>query len=71
MFLVMQAEAALKANQFVVRDSKLAKHREQLLSLLSVEPGLVLMNVPKAHSASAKVMHPLAKYLLGPSAERL
>ena len=53
------------------RDSKLAKQCEQLLSLHSVEPGLVLMNVPEGHSASAKVTHPPVKYLLDPSAESL
>ncbi|KAL0020177.1 hypothetical protein WJX79_002775 [Trebouxia sp. C0005] len=49
-----QAEAELEANKAVIRDSQLAKHREQLLSFSSVEPGLVLMSVPEGHSASAK-----------------
>ena len=55
----------------VVRDSKLAKHREQLLSFHSVEPGLVLMNVPEGNSAFAKVTHHSVKYLVDPSAESL
>ena len=67
----MQAESELKANKHVIRDSQLAKHREQLLSMSSLEPGLVLMSVPKGHSASAKVSHPSAMYLLEPSAECL
>ncbi|DBA77010.1 TPA: hypothetical protein ACH3X1_009600 [Trebouxia sp. C0004] len=49
-----QAEAELQANRNVIRDSKLAKLREQLLSFSSLEPGLVLMSVPEGHSASAK-----------------
>ncbi|KAL0018907.1 hypothetical protein WJX77_006691 [Trebouxia sp. C0004] len=49
-----QAEAELEANRSVIKDSKVAKHREQLLSFSSLEPGLVLMSVPKGHSASAK-----------------
>ncbi len=70
-FLFMQAEAELEANKNVIRDSKLAKHREQLLSFSSLDPGLVLMSVPEGHSASAKVTHPSAKYLVEPSAECL
>ncbi|KAL0050731.1 hypothetical protein WJX82_005996 [Trebouxia sp. C0006] len=49
-----QAEAELEANKHVVRDSKLAKLREQLLSFHSLESGIVLMNVPEGRSASAK-----------------
>ncbi|KAA6419968.1 MAG: hypothetical protein FRX49_10158 [Trebouxia sp. A1-2] len=56
-----QAEAELEANKAVIRDSQLAKHREQLLSFSSVEPGLVLMSVPEGHSASAKALSMTAK----------
>jgi hypothetical protein len=52
-------------------DSKLAKHREQLLSFHSLEPGLVLMNVPEGHAASAKVTQRSAKYSVDPPAESL
>ncbi len=66
MSALMQAEAELKANKGVIRDSQLAKFREALLSMSILDPGLVLQSVPRGHSASAKVTHFIAKHLLNP-----
>ncbi len=68
---LMQAEAELKANKGVIRDSQVAKIREALLSMSILDPGLVLQSVPKGHSASAKVNYLVAKHLLLPFAECL
>ena len=64
----MQAESELRANKQVIKDNQLAKCREALLPMAMLEPGLVLQSVPKGHSASAKVTHPLAWHLLKPFA---
>ncbi len=67
----MQAESELQANTHIIKDSQVAKIREALLSMSILDPGLVLQSVPKGCSASAKVTHLTARYLLKPFVECL
>lgn len=67
----MQADSELQASKHIIMDSQVAKIREALLSMSSLDPGLVLQSVPKGHSASAKVTYLIARHLLKSFAECL